>query len=148
MTDKSILVLVVSRSGPLQNGLLALTTSIPLISAVLVAEDINSALRMIKNHQPALIILDMSLLKVQEVIQQIKELSPSVYLIYIADDIKQQREAEESGIDSVLIKGFSAQKLITIVENIIDCREDTALIQANTEGGANKDLGNGFASES
>ncbi len=37
MTRKTILVLVVSSSGELQNGLLALTTTIPGISAVLVA---------------------------------------------------------------------------------------------------------------
>ena len=139
MTNKSVLALVVSSSGVLQNGLLALMTIIPPISAVLVAEDINSALRMVENHQPALILLDMSLLDMQDAIKQIKELCPHIHLIILVEDIKQQKEAEESGVDSVLIKGFSAQKLVAIVENIIDRREDTPLVQANTEGVTNSD---------
>ena len=139
MTNKSVLALVVSSSGVLQNGLLALMTIIPPISAVLVAEDINSALRMVENHQPALILLDMSLLDMRDVIKQIKELCPHIHLIILVEDIKQQKEVEESVVDSVLIKGFSAQKLVAIVENIIDRREDTPLVQANTEGVTNSD---------
>jgi len=78
MIKKSMLALVASSSETLQNGLLSLTTTIPLIGAVLVAEDIVSALRMIENHQPALIILDASLLKVQDVVKQIKNQWPDI----------------------------------------------------------------------
>ena len=118
MTNKAVLALVVSSSGTLQNGLLALTTTIPSISAVLVAEDINSALRLVENHQPGLIILDMATLKVQDVIKQIKEQYPRIHLIVLAEDVAQQKEVESFGADSVLLKGFSAQKLIAIVEDL------------------------------
>lgn len=137
MTNKSILALVVSSSGSLQNGLLALMTTIPTISAVLVAEDVNSALRVVENHQPALIILDMSLAEVQEVVQQIKSRCSNIHLIVLVEDIAQQKEVEELGVDSVLLKGFPAQKLIAIVENIIDCRKDTPPVQTDPEGGTN-----------
>jgi DNA-binding NarL/FixJ family response regulator len=139
MTNKSILVLVVSSSGSLQNGLLALMTTIPPISAVLVAEDINSALRMIENHQPALIILDISSFKVQDVIKEIKTQWPHIHLIVLAEDITQQIEAEASGVDSALLKGFSVQKFIAIIENLIDQREGSSPVQTNTEGGTNAD---------
>ena len=134
MINQSILALVVSNSGVLQNGLLALMTTIPQISAVLVAEDVNSTLRMVENHQPVLIILDISLTNVQDVIKQIKAQCPHIHLIVLVEDAEQQREIEESGADSVLIKGFPVQKLIAIVENVIDDWEDTSTVQSITEG--------------
>jgi CheY-like chemotaxis protein len=145
MPKTSVLALIVSCTGDLQNGLLALMTTIPQISAVLVAEDIESALRMVKNHQPALIILDMAeqpqkmvrdvaprLLQVQDVIREIKTQWPHIHLIVLVEDVTQQKEAEESGADSVLIRGFSAQKFVAIVENTVDYREDTLSVQTNT----------------
>ena len=136
MPSKPVLALVVSSSGDLQNGLLALMTTIPQISAVLVAEDVNSALRMVENHQPALIILDMEegrqelvrdiapcSLQVQDVIHEIKTQFPHIHLIVLVEDVAQQKEAEESGADGALIIGFSAQKFVAIVENLIDHKE-------------------------
>jgi len=137
MTNKSFLALVISSPDSLQNGLLALLTTISPISALLVAEDIHSALRMVENHQPALIILDISLSNVQEVVKQIKEQCSQIHLIVLVEDTVQQKIAEESGADGVLIKGFSAQKLIAIVESLIDQREDTPLPQTETEAAAN-----------
>ena len=137
MTTKPILVLVVSRSGPLQDGLLALMTTIPQISSVLVAEEVDAALRMVENHQPALIIMDMSFPKVQEIIKQIKAQCAQIHLIVLAEDIAQQKEIEAFGVASVLLIGFSAQKLIAIVENVLDQRGGTPPVQANTEGGTN-----------
>jgi DNA-binding response OmpR family regulator len=138
MTHKSILALVLSTSGTLQNGLLALMTTIPQISSVLVVEEVDATLRMVQNHQPALIILDISLPKVQEVVKQIKEQCDHVPLIVLAEDTKQQREIETFGVDNVLLKGFPAQKLIAIVENLIDQREKAPLAQPDTEGGTNE----------
>ena len=112
MINKSILTLIVSSPGDLQNGLLALMTTIPQRGAVLVAEGLNSALRIVENHQPALIILGMSTPNMQEVIKQIKEHYPHIQLIVLVEDITQQKEAEESGADRVLIKGFPAHKLV------------------------------------
>ena len=134
MTNKSILTLVVSSSGDLQNGLLALVTTIPTISAVLVAEDINLALRMVENHKPALIILDISFPDMQDVIKQIKEQCPHVHLIVLVEDTVEEKEVEESGVDNVLLKGFSAQKLIAIVENLIDQQGALPQVQTNPEG--------------
>jgi DNA-binding NarL/FixJ family response regulator len=120
MANKSVLTLVFSSPGTFQNGLLALMTTIPQISAVLVAEDINSTLRMVENHQPALVILDLSPPDMQDVIKQIKEVCPGIQIIVFAEDIAQKEYVEAHGVDYVLIKGFSAQSLITIVENIND----------------------------
>ena len=120
MANKSILALVISSPGSLQDGLLALMTTIPQISAVLVAEDTNSALRIVETHQPALIIQDLSLLPDLEIIQQIRERCQHVQLIGIAEDSTQQENAEAAGTDQVLLRGFAPQKLIAIVDELID----------------------------
>ena len=119
MTNKSILALVVSSPGTLQNGLLALMTTIPQISSVLVAEDADSALRLVQNHQPTLIILDVSLLKVQDAIKQIKTQWPQIHLIVLADDLTLGKDLEVLGADRVLIKGFPPQKLVEVIEDLI-----------------------------
>jgi DNA-binding NarL/FixJ family response regulator len=75
----------------------------------------------------------------QEVIKQIKEQCPRIHLIVLAEDITQQEQAKASGADSVLLSGFSAKKLLAIVENTINCQENTPPVQANTEGVTNSD---------
>ena len=139
MTKKSVFALVVSNSGSLQNGLLALLTTIPQISPVLVNDELSAALRLVDNHQPVLAILDTSIPNVKETIRQIKELCPHIHLIVLVDNVKGQKDAEELGVDSVLLKGFPAQKLVDIVEKLIDQRESTSPNQINLEGGTNAD---------
>ena len=130
MKNKSILVLVVACPGPLQDGLLALMTTIPQISAVLVAEEAKAALRIVENHQPSLVILDYALRNGQILIQDIHTQWPRIQLILMVEDHDQEREVQELGGENVLLKGFSAQKLVDIVENFIEVRESAS--QSNT----------------
>jgi DNA-binding NarL/FixJ family response regulator len=139
MTKIPALTLVVSNSGSLQNGLLALLTTIPQINPVLAEEELSSALRLAENRQPALAILDMSIPEVKEVIRQIKELCPQIHLIVLVNNVEGQKDAEELGVDSVLLKGFSAQKLVDIVEKLIDQRGSASPNQISMEGGNNED---------
>jgi len=113
-----MLTLIISNSGSLQDGLLALTTSIPQINAVLVTDNIDSALKMIEDHQPALVILEMSLHKVQEVIKQIKTRWSHIHLIALVEDMTHKMDVQAAGADSVLIQGFTAQKLVSIIEDV------------------------------
>ncbi len=122
MTNKSILALVVSSSSDLQNGLLALMTTIAPISAVLVAEDIDSALRLVENHQPALIVLELPSPQMRATINEIKTQWPQIYIIVMVDDIAQGKDVETSGADNVLIKGFSAQKFVALIESLLSLR--------------------------
>ena len=133
MTNKSILALVVSSSDTLQNGLLALMTTIPPISAVLVAEDVQATLRMVENHQPALIIMDMSLPQVQDVLKQIKAHWPHIHPIVLVEDTAQLNEAKECGAESVLLKGFPPQKFIGLIEALLIQREKENQIEPDAE---------------
>jgi DNA-binding NarL/FixJ family response regulator len=118
---------------------LALLTTIPQIHPVLAEEELSSALRLAENRQPALAILDMSIPEVKEVIRQIKELCPQIHLIVLVNNVEGQKDAEELGVDSVLLKGFSAQKLVDIVQKLIDQRGSASPNQINKEGGTNAD---------
>jgi DNA-binding NarL/FixJ family response regulator len=139
MTKIPALTLVLSNSGSLQNGLLALLRTIPQINPVLAEEELSTALRLAESRQPALAILDMPIPEVKEVIRQIKELCPQIHLIVLVNNVKGQKDAEELGVDSVLLKGFSAQKLVDIVEKLIDQRGSTSPNQINKKGGTNAD---------
>jgi len=110
--------LVISSNGSLHNGLLALLTTIPQLSSVLVAHDMDSGLKLAKNHHPALIILDLIESDIQEYIGMMKEICPQAFLIVLVDDIDEQTLAQELGADNVLIRGFTAQYLIEIIESI------------------------------
>jgi DNA-binding NarL/FixJ family response regulator len=125
MMTKPTLALVVTGPGSLQNGLLAMLTTIPQIQAVLVAEEASRALRMIADHRPALVLLDTMLPgnEAGAVLREIKARWPSTHCIILADDVQQQQEAKAAGADAVLIKGFSATKLIATIEGLLSQEE-------------------------
>ena len=139
MTKNPVPALVVSNSGSLQNGLLALLTTIPRISPLLTDEELSSALRLVESHQPALAVLDMSMPDIKEIIRRMKQLCPHIHLIVLVENAIGQKGAEELGVDSVLLKGFPAQKLVDIVEKLIDQRGCTCANQITQEGGTNAD---------
>ena len=118
MNDKSILALVVANTGSLQNGLLAIITTLPQIKSSLVAEDVVSALKLIEVHQPALVILDEDQLMAQEAIKQIRSKWPKIHIIALISDIEQEKNLKKLGADVVLVKGFTVKKLIDEVDNL------------------------------
>lgn len=119
---KPILALIITKQGALQNGLLALLTTVPQISTVLVAEDADSGLRMLQDHRPRLLLLDMDLPEdgAQAILKQIKSQSLHIRTIALVDSEPQREKAESLGADSVLFKGFSATKLISAIEEILE----------------------------
>jgi DNA-binding NarL/FixJ family response regulator len=121
MMTKPALALIVTGPGSLQKGLVAMLTTVPQIQAVLVAEEAYAALRMIADHLPALVLLDMVLAgsEAGAVLNEIKATWPSTHCIILADDVRQQQEAEAAGADAVLIKGFLAAKLVATVEGLL-----------------------------
>ncbi len=118
---KPTLALVISKQGTLQNGLLALLTTIPQISAVLVAEDAPSGLRMLKDHRPRLVLLDMALAEdgAQTILKQIEAQWPGIRCIALTDGVQQKQAAETLAADVVLFKGFRATKLISVTEELL-----------------------------
>ena len=126
MTTKPTLALLVTGPGSLQNGLVAMMTTMPQIQAVLVAEEASRALRMMADHRPALVLLDTMLPgnEAGAVLKEIKTRWPSTHFIILADDVQQQQEAKAAGADAVLIKGFPAAKLTATIERLMAQEEE------------------------
>jgi DNA-binding NarL/FixJ family response regulator len=121
MMTKPALALIVTGPGSLQKGLVAMITTMPQIQAVLVTEEASAALRMIADHRPALVLLDMVLPGngAGTVLKEIRTSWPSTRCIILADDIRHQQEAEAAGADVVLIKGFTAATFLVTVEGLL-----------------------------
>jgi DNA-binding NarL/FixJ family response regulator len=114
---KPILALIIAAPSPLQDGLLALMTTFSQINAVFVAEDASLALRMVKDHRPNLILLDIHLPGSMAVLEQIKNQWPQTRCIVLVDNVEQEREVKEA--DAVLLEGFSPSLLLTTIENLL-----------------------------
>jgi len=119
---KPILALIITKQGALQNGLLALLTTVPQISTVLVAEDADSGLRMLQDHRPRLLLLDMDLPEdgPQAILKQSKSETLHISTIALVDSEPQREKAESLKVDGVLFKGFSATKLISTIEEVVE----------------------------
>jgi len=114
---KPILALIIAAPGPLQDGLLALMTTADQISAVFVAEEAFLALRMIKDHRPKLVLLDIHLLEAQMVLKRIKSQWSETVCIVLVDSVEQEREVKEA--DAVFLEGFSPSLLLETIIKLL-----------------------------
>ena len=129
MIPSPILALIAARPGDLQDSLVALMTTMPQVSAVLIAEDGPSALRTMARHRPALIVIETQLDAQESCVplQEIKAGWPSTECIALADDVDGQRQALSAGADVVLIGGFPPSELIAAIEELLSPPVDTPL---------------------
>lgn len=120
MTTKSD-ALIVTGPGSLQNGLLALMTAMPQVEVVGEADDPAAALEMVAGHCPDLVLLDGKLAGSEPwaLLRQIKNDWPAIRCIALAEDVRQQQEAEASGADIALVKGFAPAQLIAAVDRLL-----------------------------
>jgi len=117
-------VLIVSPPGDLQIGLQALLTT-HLDVDVLVVSEAPSALKVIKRHKPALVILDQDIFrsKVIEFIDSIKINWPDIQCVVLANDEQIRLEMITSGADLIIIKGFPGSKLIAEIKRLLGGEE-------------------------
>ena len=134
MTSKPFLALIAVVPSTLQNGLMALMTTTPQISAVLVAEEASLVLRIVKDHRPALIVLDMDFPDARMLLKQIKSSWPFIRCILLVESADQKREVENA--DAVLIKGFTAEKLFGTIEDLFYQGETDSQPEPNSEDGS------------
>ena len=114
-------VLIVAHANLMRSSLQALLWSIPHITGVELADDVEAALPAIAASQPELILLDLYLLgdEIWSVLRQIHTLSPSSRRIVLADDVLQQAEVEAPAAEAVLLKGALPAELVTTVERLL-----------------------------
>ena len=117
--------LIVAKPGRVCDGLQALLTAIPEIGSVGQTDDAASALRTIAERQPDLVLLDLSLTgdEIRTMLRRIKAGSGQTKCLVLTDDAKEQQIAKAAGADGILIKGFTAQRLIETVRRLLPGQE-------------------------
>ena len=137
MTSKTVLALIVATPSSLQNALMALMTTFSQISAVMVAEEANLAFRMVKDHHPALIVIDIDFPESQTLLKRMKTQWPRARCILLINSFEQKEDVTDA--DAVLIKGFPVEKLNGTVEELLAQRENDIKVKSNSEGGTDAD---------
>lgn len=120
--QKRIVTLLVAKPGNLRDSLAMLLLALPQIVAVKLAGDAASALQIMGTHRPALVVLDLGLPGAQSwtVLRQIKLRWPYMKCVLLADTVKYMHQAQVYGADKILLKGYSAAKLSSVIENILN----------------------------
>jgi DNA-binding NarL/FixJ family response regulator len=121
MMDNPVLALIVAHPGPVRDGLRALLTAIPQVESSKEVDDASSALRIVKEHHPALVLIsvDLSGDEVWDLLRQIKAERPQTRSILLVNDVQQQRLAQAAGADGVLLEGSPASKLSTTIKSLL-----------------------------
>jgi len=114
------LALIVARRGRLNDGWRALLLAAPGIGDVRQAYDASSALVLLEDLGPELVLLDVELLGDDSwtLLGQIKAADPKVYCIALISNVQEHKKALAAAADAVLLKGFHVNRLAEAIEPI------------------------------
>jgi DNA-binding NarL/FixJ family response regulator len=115
------LVLVVARPGRIRNSLQALLQIMPRLRVTDLVSDNTSAMQMLTQHCPALVILDVNLPDNEAwvLLAQIQRTRPQTRCLLFVNSIEQRRAAKIAGADGALLKGFGTRELFTTLEELL-----------------------------
>jgi len=121
MTGSENSVLIVSKPGPLRDGLHALMSTVPRIHAVDESDNAALAIKTLAKRPPtvALVSTYLSDDEVWQMLRQIKTEWPETQCVVLVNNDRELREAEVARADAVLLNGSPAVRLIAIVENLL-----------------------------
>lgn len=121
MNSSGAYALIVAGPGDLRNSLRALLTATPEVGLVHHANDSQSALRMVEERCPDLVVIDLnsSSEDLPGALARIRTICPRSRCLALADHTDQQREVESAGADVAVLKGFPAWKLATVIKRLL-----------------------------
>ncbi len=121
MAKGSTMAMILAEPGPLRDSLRAFLLTLPQIEAVDLVDDALSALSVVIEHRPALVLVDAGLSGNGGLtaLRQIKAEGLQSRCLVLADNAQQIRHAQAIGADVALLKGFPAAKLFEIVERLL-----------------------------
>jgi DNA-binding NarL/FixJ family response regulator len=112
--------IIAAAPGRIRESWQALLRAIPRINTIQLADDQPSALQIVTDQQPGLVLLDSKLTdSLPDMLRQIKTGSPQTHCIVLVDTFEQQWLAKNTGADSVLLAGTSAEMFFAIVEGVL-----------------------------
>ena len=112
-------ILIVARSDRARHSLHFLLAMESWIEVVGLIDEEASALEMIRQRCPALVILDTNLSDDQawlRVLAQIKVEAPQTRSLVLTNTLQKQQAAKAGGADAVLIKGFPLTRLFETIK--------------------------------
>lgn len=114
-------VLIVARPGRLRDAWRALLMAAPYIREVYQADDATSAFVLVERHRPHLVLLDSELGNGEPwiLLSRIKAAHPTCGSVVLVCNSQQRLQAEAAGADAILVRGFSAERLFQIVEQLL-----------------------------
>ena len=117
--ENKMSTLIVAQPGPLRNSLHGLLSILPQIETVQVAGDAFSAEQIVRTNPPTLMLLDTHLPadEVLTVLKTFKAVGKGRCLV-LADDTRQQNWAQAAGADVALLKGYPAERLVQVIEDL------------------------------
>jgi DNA-binding NarL/FixJ family response regulator len=121
MSNKGASVMIVANRGPLRDGIHALLFAMPQIESITVVNDLQVVLGSVNGKAPSLILLDADLTKgkVPLVVRQIKTRWSHSRCIFLANDVRQQSDAEGAGVDAALLKGVPPARITATVVRLL-----------------------------
>jgi len=116
-----MLALLVVKPGPLREALRTLMTSIPGVKVMGEVDDTSSALKMIGERRPDLVLVDADIPgeEAWRTLKQVKERWPQVRSVVLTDHGCQQQEAKAAHADAVLQKGMPPTLLVQAIETLL-----------------------------
>jgi DNA-binding NarL/FixJ family response regulator len=113
--------LLVVRPGPLLDALRVLMGTIRGIGTVQEARDAPCMLDMVRQYQPALVLLEAGLPGAEgwPAIERIKAIRPQARCLILADTCQEKRAANAANADAVLLKGLPPAKLVETIERLL-----------------------------
>lgn len=114
------LALIAARPGPLRESLRCLMDALPRIKIIGAAGDATSALRMVLERSPGLVLVDAALPGDENgsLVRQVKARQPQTRCVVLTDTVGQQY-VQADNADAVLLKGASAAKLVETIEGVL-----------------------------
>lgn len=122
---KNIEILIVTRSIFLQQGLGALLESLPQISRLKATMDLQVAHALIEEHRPKIVLLDESLLGIDQkpALDTIHSLSPDTKRVVLVDDVSGM-DLLVTHAEAVLVKGIAPAAIASTITNLLSEKGD------------------------
>ena len=121
MAENGASVLIIAKPSRMRDGLRALLRTIPYLTIVGQADDSLTALKIVTEQHPKLLLLGANLPDddIQAVLSQTKANWPETRSIVLADNFQRQWIAKAAGADRVLLAGFPPAKFVSTIAELL-----------------------------
>ena len=112
--------IIAARPGVLREALRAMLASFPCLEISGVAGGGLLALSLVRQHKPALLIIDSGLLEdeIAMLLQKVKQEQPQIRCLVLVDTTRQQEAVLAMGADATLLHSEPAGRLLVVLDQI------------------------------